>query len=133
MIGGKEFRMMQKRPIFISTARGGIHDESALEQALAEGMIAGAGLDVFQVEPPSHKHPILAHPNTIVSPHIAGITSDCLYNMAFSAAQQWVQVFSGKAPTLLINPEVWDLYCTRFEAIFGRVPEQNDGSKNNHS
>ena len=123
MIGKEEFDLMRKDAIFISTARGGIHDEKALESILALKKIAGAGLDVFESEPPSHEHPILAYENTIVSPHIAGITSDCLYNMAKSAGDQWVQVFSGEPPRLLVNPDAWLLYRKRFKKIFGVSPK----------
>ena len=120
MIGVEQIEMMKFGAIFISTARGGIHDEVAVEKALANGYLLGAGLDVFSDEPPSNDHPILKYPNTIVSPHNAGITSDCLFNMAQSAARQWLQVFNQEKPTLLINPEAWDLYCQKFENIFAK-------------
>jgi len=127
MIGFEEFKKMKSGAFFISTARGGIHDEDALERALSNNLIGGAGLDVFEIEPPPVGHPILLHPNTIVSPHNAGITSDCLYNMSLSAAQQWVQIFSAKQPSLLVNPKAWELYCERFENMFGIRPRKNGG------
>jgi len=119
MIGEKEFAMMKPDAFFITTARGGIHDEAALEKVMAEGRIRGAGLDVFETEPPAMDHPLLAYPNTIVSPHNAGITSDCTYNMARSSAEQWTALFAGEQPRLLINPEAWDLYAKRYEDILG--------------
>jgi D-3-phosphoglycerate dehydrogenase len=119
MIGAPQFDMMKSEAYFVSTARGGIHDEEALEAVLASGRISGAGLDVFVEEPPVHTHPLLAYPNVIVSPHNAGITSDCLFNMALSAAQQWTDVFVGKPPRLLINPEAFDKFAKRFEIVFG--------------
>ena len=111
--------MMKSSAYFISTARGGIHDETALAEVLSEGLIAGAGLDVFQPEPPSANHPLLAFDNVIISPHIAGITSDCTYKMASWAAEQWISIFKGYRPQRLINEQAWSLYRERYERITG--------------
>ncbi len=119
MISERHFQAMKPGAFFISTARGGIHDETALEKVISAGLIAGAGLDVFAEEPPSHTHPLLAYPNVIVSPHNAGITSDCLYNMALSAAEQWVQVFAGDRPRLLVNPGAYQKFTQRFAQLLG--------------
>ena len=115
---------MKKTAFFITTARGGIHDEAALAAALAENRIAGAGLDVFEEEPPPFDHPLMGFDNVIVSPHIAGITDDCTYNMAASAAEQWLTIFAGRRPPRLINPEVWPAYRGRFEEMFGVPAEE---------
>jgi len=124
MIGEHQFKAMKFGAYFISTARGGIHDEQALENVMANGRLAGAGLDVFIEEPPSNSHPLMAYPNVIVSPHNAGITSDCLYNMSRSQAEQWCDVFAGLRPRLLINPDAWTGFATRYERIVGEpVPE----------
>jgi len=119
MIGADEFAMMKAGAFFLNTARGGIHDEIALEKALNDGLLAGAGLDVFETEPPPNTHPLLDFDNVIVSPHNAGVTSDCLRNMAEWAARQWVDVFSGRRPPRLINPEAWDFYTERYARILG--------------
>ena len=123
MIGEAEYRMMKPSAYFITTARGGIHDEAALARVLSDGLIGGAGLDVFDPEPPPADHPLMALDNVIVSPHVAGITADCLYNMASWAAQQWLTIFEGGRPPRLINPEAWPKYRDRFEAIIGRSAE----------
>ena len=119
MIGDREYRMMKPSAYFITTARGGIHDEAALAEVLSEDLIAGAGLDVFLPEPPPADHPLMAFDNVIISPHIAGITAECTYNMASWAAQQWVTIFKGQRPPRLINPEAWPAYRDRFERITG--------------
>jgi len=119
MIGAEEFAMMKPGAFFLNTARGGIHDEAALAQALAGGALAGAGLDVFETEPPANTHPLLDFDNVIVSPHNAGVTSDCLYNMSEWAARQWVDVFRGLRPPRLINPEAWGFYGERYARILG--------------
>ncbi len=125
MIGATEFASMKNHSYFIATARGGIYDEAALEREIASGRIAGAGLDVFVEEPPAHTHPLLAFPNVIVSPHNAGITTDCLYNMGLSAAQQWVQMFDGRKPRLLINPEAWPRFAERYNDILGKPVKED--------
>lgn len=122
MIGAREFDLMRSSAYFVTTARGGIHDEKALAAALASGRIAGAGLDVFDQEPPSPDHPLLAFDNVLASPHTAGITAEALANATNSAADQWLDIFAGKAPRCLLNPEVWPVYCDRFERLFGFRP-----------
>ncbi|NQV83287.1 MAG: hydroxyacid dehydrogenase [Rhodospirillales bacterium] len=124
MIGDREYRMMKSSAYFITTARGGIHDEAALAGVLSEDLIAGAGLDVFDPEPPAANHPLLAFDNVIVSPHVAGITDDCTYRMASWAAEQWVTIFQGHRPPRLINPEAWGVYRERFERIIGVPVEE---------
>ena len=119
MVGAGQYELMKPTAYFITTARGGIHDEEALAAILAEGRIAGAGLDVFEREPPPPDHPLLDFDNVIVSPHIAGITEDCLYNMAESAALQWLTIFQGGRPPRLVNPEVWPAYQARYEHVIG--------------
>ena len=66
---------MQKHAYFITTARGFITDEKALEEALRTKQIAGAGLDVWSKEPPAMDHPLLQFDNVIASPHTAGVTT----------------------------------------------------------
>ena len=119
MIGAGEYALMKPKAYFITTARGGIHDEDALAAALSEGSLAGAGLDVFEVEPPPPDHPLLAFDNVVVSPHIAGVTDECTYNMASWAAEQWLTIFDGGRPPRLVNPEVWSTYRERFERLIG--------------
>ncbi|HEX9569348.1 MAG TPA: hydroxyacid dehydrogenase [Rhodospirillales bacterium] len=119
MVGARLYALMKPTAYFITTARGGIHDEMALAKALAEGRVAGAGLDVFDPEPPPLDHPLLKFDNVVVSPHNAGVTDDCTYNMAVYAADQWMTIFKGLRPPRLINPEAWPRYRERFQRIFG--------------
>ena len=119
MFGTAQFNAMKESAIFISTARGGIHDEKALEVAIDIKKISGAGVDVFTDEPPSHNHPLLSFDNVIATPHNAGITSDCLFNMSEWAAKQWIDIWAGKRPPRFKNPDVWGKYSERFKAITG--------------
>lgn len=124
MIGAAQYAMMQPHAYFITTARGGIHDEMALAEALAQKKIAGAGLDVWEKEPPDPDHPLLAFDNVLVSPHTAGVSVESRHNIARIAAEQMIDILDGKRPPRLINPEVWPAYRQRFNAILGFMPEE---------
>jgi D-3-phosphoglycerate dehydrogenase / 2-oxoglutarate reductase len=123
MIGAQEYGLMKPGAYFITTARGGIHDEMALAEALAAGKLAGAGLDVWEKEPPDPAHPLLRFDNVLVSPHTAGVTHESRQNMGRYAAEQILGILDGKCPPRLVNPEVWPAYCERFERILGFRPE----------
>jgi D-3-phosphoglycerate dehydrogenase len=114
---------MQKHAYFITTARGFIHDEKALEEALRGKQIAGAGLDVWSKEPPMPDHPLLQFDNVIASPHTAGVTKEARANMGKFAATQLIDALDGKRPPRIVNPEVWPVYQKRFERTFGFRPE----------
>ena len=123
MIGAREFGLMQKHAFFITTARGFIHDENALADALRAKAIAGAGLDVWAKEPPPPDHPLLQFDNVLASPHTAGVTREARANMGKFAAEQLVLTLDGKRPPRIVNPEVWPAYQKRFERTFGFRPE----------
>jgi D-3-phosphoglycerate dehydrogenase len=78
MIGAAEFARMKPGAIFLNTARGPIVDEAAMIDALAKGRIAGAGLDVFSVEPLAPGHALASLPNVVLTPHSAGVTPEAL-------------------------------------------------------
>ncbi|WP_407147259.1 hydroxyacid dehydrogenase [Bradyrhizobium sp. ORS 86] len=122
MIGAREFALMQPHAYFVTTARGFIHDETALEAALREKRIAGAGLDVWAKEPPPPDHPLLQFDNVLASPHTAGVTREARINMGRIAAEQILDALDGKRPPRVINPEVWPAYARRFERAFGFMP-----------
>jgi D-3-phosphoglycerate dehydrogenase len=122
MIGAREFTLMQPHAYFITTARGFIHDEPALLEALRDKRIAGAGLDVWAKEPPPPDHPLLQFDNVLASPHTAGVTKEARENMGRIAAEQLLDALDGKRPPRIINPEVWPEYAKRFERTFGFAP-----------
>jgi len=123
MIGARQFALMQPHAYFITTARGFIHDEAALLEALRNKQIAGAGLDVWSSEPPPADHPLLQLDNVLASPHTAGVTKEARTNMARIAAEQLLDALDGKRPPRIVNPEVWPGYARRFERTFGFTPE----------
>jgi D-3-phosphoglycerate dehydrogenase len=123
MIGAREYALMKEGAYFITTARGQIHDEAALAAALAGKRLAGAGLDVWAVEPPPADHPLMRFDNVLVSPHTAGVTAEARANMGTFAATQLLGALDGKRPPRILNPEVWPAYARRFESAFGFAPE----------
>ena len=123
MIGQREFALMQPHAYFITTARGFIHDEAALLEALRSKLIAGAGLDVWAKEPPPPDHPLLEFDNVLASPHTAGVTREARANMGRIAAEQVLDALDGMRPPRIINPDVWPRYVRRFERAFGFTPE----------
>jgi D-3-phosphoglycerate dehydrogenase / 2-oxoglutarate reductase len=122
MIGEAQLALMKPSAMLITTARGSIHDEVALEEALRAKKIAGAGLDVWEKEPPPADHPLMAFDNVFVSPHTAGVTNDARRHMARIAAEQMIATLKGERPPRLVNPEVWPAYAKRFAKEFGRAP-----------
>ena len=122
MIGARQFALMPPHAYFITTARGFIHDEDALADALRHKKIAGAGLDVWAREPPPPDHPLLQFDNVLASPHTAGVTKEARENMGRIAAEQVLGALDGKRPPRIINPEVWPRYVKRFEKAFGFAP-----------
>jgi len=122
LMNARAFGMMRKGAYFVTTARGGIHDEVALADALRNGAIAGAGLDVWFKEPPAHDHPLMAFENVLVSPHTAGVTRESRANIAKIAAEQMLDILDGRPPSRVLNLEVWPAYAARFERTFGFAP-----------
>lgn len=95
LIGAAELAALPRGAIVLNTARGGLIDEAALLQALEAGHLAGAGLDVFEDEPPPADHPLRRHPRVICTPHVAGVTDGSLVNMGVMAAECIVAVLRG--------------------------------------
>jgi D-3-phosphoglycerate dehydrogenase len=87
LIDGAALARLPQGAFVINTARGGIIDETALAAALQSGHIGGAGLDVFEGEPPSADHPLRNHPKVLATPHISGVTQASLVNMGVMAAE----------------------------------------------
>jgi len=122
MIGAREYALMQPHAYFITTARGFIHDETALVAALRDKKLAGAGLDVWDKEPPPENHPLLQFDNVIATPHMAGVTREARSNMGKIAAEQVLDALDGKPVNRIVNPQVWPDYAKRFERTFGFAP-----------
>ncbi len=114
------FKRMKASAILINTARGAIVDEVALVQALDQGDIAGAALDVLATEPPHGGSPLLDNPDVILTPHVASASTRMLPACRQRAAREVALVLQGKWPMNCVNPEVlestaltrWQPYST---------------------
>jgi D-3-phosphoglycerate dehydrogenase len=102
ILGEAELARVKPGVVLVNTARGGIVDESALVDALERGQVGAAGLDVFDEEPPSIDHPLLAFDQVVVTPHIAGLTQECAERMAVSSVQNVLDYFTGRLDRDLI-------------------------------
>ncbi|MGH9662649.1 MAG: NAD(P)-dependent oxidoreductase, partial [Bryobacteraceae bacterium] len=108
LVGKKQFDAMKPTAYFINTARGGIVDHAALVAALRDNKIAGAGIDVFPVEPPPSDDPLFSLDNVIVAPHALAWTVEIMRDNGIEACQNVLAVSKGDLPTGIVNKEVLD-------------------------
>jgi len=108
MIAEPQLRKMKKTALIINCSRGGIIDEEALVEALKNGVIAGAGTDVFCSEPPGIGDPLLNCPNLIVSPHSAAQTKEAVIKMAQMCVKGCLAVLEGKKWPYVADRKVYD-------------------------
>jgi D-3-phosphoglycerate dehydrogenase len=101
-------RTMKPNAYLINCARGPIVDEQALREALDNGVIRGAALDVFAVEPPPKDNVLFDAPNLIATPHIATMTHESMDLMSVTVAQGVLSALRGEKPQFLANPTVWE-------------------------
>jgi len=106
LVDEAEISRMKPDVILINASRGGIVNEAALVKALQNNKIAGAGLDVFRQEPVPADNPLLKLENVILSPHSAALTRECVTRMATEAARCVLDVFAGRMPQNVANPQV---------------------------
>jgi D-3-phosphoglycerate dehydrogenase len=95
MFGTARLRRMKPSAYLVNTARGGIIDEAALYAALVTGKLAGAGLDVFEQEPPAVPYPLFELPNVIIAPHVAGVTLEAVERMSEQTARNILSALDG--------------------------------------
>lgn len=112
IINARTLQLLPRGSYLINVARGTLVDHDALYNALQSGHLAGAGLDVFDPEPPQAGHPLFALPNTICTPHIGSFTEAGLLRMQIMACEQVAASLHGERPPNLVNPAVWDHHRT---------------------
>lgn len=107
MIDAAALARMKTTAFLVNTARGELVDTAALAEALHAGRIAGAAQDVFKVEPAPADEPLLHAPNSVLAPHIGGVTEEAMRETALQCADQILDVLAGRRPPHLVQPEVW--------------------------
>lgn len=105
LVGYEQCRAMKRSAFLINIARGKVVDEDGLIRALEEGLIAGAGLDVFEQEPISPDSPLLRMTNVVTLPHIGSATHETRESMAWCAVENLCQALAGERPRDLVNPQ----------------------------
>jgi len=107
MIDEKALKTMKPTAILINAARGGIVNEADLYEGLKNNVIAGAGIDVFEKEPPGDSS-LLELDNVVLTPHTAAFTFEGMNNMSVGVVEQLIEYFQGNKPQFIVNSEVYD-------------------------
>ena len=106
IVAARELAMMKPTAFMINTSWGGVVNEEDLYQALRNGQLAGAGLDVFVEEPPRATNPQVQLENVIATPHVGGVTEEAMERMATTVAEEVLAAPAGRIPRNLVNPQV---------------------------
>lgn len=109
MISTAEFAMMKPTARVLNVARGGMLDEAALVEALDNGTIAGAGIDVFTSEPPKEgdtASKLIAHPKVVATPHLGASTHEAQENVSIDVCEQVLHILSGQLPRSAVNAPI---------------------------
>jgi len=107
LIDEKRLARMKRGGVIVNTSRGGIIDEAALVDALNDGKLAGAGLDVFEEEPLSWTSSLCGRSDVLLTPHSAALSKECKVRVAVAAAESILEFFDGKIPEGTVNREVF--------------------------
>jgi phosphoglycerate dehydrogenase-like enzyme len=124
IVGERLLKLMKPTAYVVNTSRGPVVDQRALHRALTDGTIAGAGLDVFEVEPCPADEPILRLDNVVVAPHSLCWTDECFAGNGAADARAPLEVMHGRVPVGIVNKDVvdqpaWRAKLTALEARFG--------------
>jgi D-3-phosphoglycerate dehydrogenase len=104
VLGTAELALMKPTAVVVNTARGGLLDEVALADSLRAGRLGGAGIEVFDAEPPAKDHPLFGLDQAVLTPHNAALTVECAERMAIASVQNVLDFFAGKLdPALIVN------------------------------
>lgn len=104
VLGEAELARMKPTAVVVNTARGGLVDEGALAEALRAGRLGGAGIEVFNAEPPGKDHPLFGLDQVVLTPHNAALTVECAERMALASVQNVLDFFAGTLdPALIVN------------------------------
>ncbi len=107
LIHRQVFQAMKPGSILINASRGPVVDQVALLEALQDGHLAGAGLDVFDPQPPAPGNPLLQLDQVVLTPHVASFTHEARQRMGLTVVEDVLSVLRGERPRYLANPDVW--------------------------
>ena len=113
LLGRAQLAAMKPTAVLLNTSRGGTVDTEALVEALQEGRIAGAGLDVTEPEPLPEGHPLYSMENVVLTPHSGGSAPEMVARAGAMSASDTVRALRGDRPTNLVNPQVWPAFSAR--------------------
>lgn len=117
LFNAQRFARMKPTAYFINTARGSLVDDAALVDALENGRIAGAAIDVYQQEPCPPDHPLRRAPRSLLTPHNAFNAVEAAAAMSRLSAQAVIDLFQGRRPVAVCNPDVWDSPALRTKEV----------------
>ena len=101
-------RALKPGAILVNTSRGPLVDEKALVEALEDGHLGGAGLDVYDPQPPVPDHPLYGFDQVVLTPHVASFTVEGRRRMGLTVVEDVLQALRGEKPEYLVNPDVWE-------------------------
>ena len=105
MVNRRIIQALKPTAFLINASRGPLVDEGALIEALQQNQIAGAGLDVFDPEPPDENNPLFSLDNVVLTPHLASFTDEGRRKMGLTVVEDVLRVFRGEKPEFLANPD----------------------------
>ena len=101
-------RALRPGAILVNTSRGPLVDEAALVEALEDGHLGGAGIDVYDPQPPARDHPLYRFDHAVLTPHVASFTREGRRRMGLTVVEDVLRVLRGERPEYLVHPEVWE-------------------------
>jgi D-3-phosphoglycerate dehydrogenase / 2-oxoglutarate reductase len=119
LLGPREFEILKPGAVIVNTSRGPIIDQAALVEALRDGRVLAAGLDVFEREPIEAASQLLAMDNVILTPHTAGYSEQAVGDLYRSACDTAVQLLDGVWPSTAVNPVIRDRWLARWSTMEG--------------
>jgi D-3-phosphoglycerate dehydrogenase len=108
LVSRDAIRALKPGAILINTSRGPLVDEGALVEALADGHLGGAGIDVYDPQPPALDHPLCGFDHVVLTPHVASFTVEGRRRMGMTVVEDVLRALRGERPEYLVHPEVWE-------------------------